>query len=560
MTSPSRIAGLLGILTAAACAPHTADTTPARGSLPLKYVGPPTTADISARDAMTRLYIFADDSMLGRQTGYIGNVKGTDYIAGELKRLGIQPGGENGTYFQTVPLVVRGPVGSVRVGNDSLAFGNDLAIVDARARLRSYEGAQLIYGGSIDGSAGPLLPADQLAGKVVVVKGYTGRPIANLRDAAAVIYVHDQIFPTARRSGLTARTSARANDTTVVPATFITSSAVATRILGAPLESVTPGKLGAVVHGSLTYTQDPSPLKYPGRNVIGIIPGSDPALRNEYIAIGAHNDHVGIRRTPADHDSLRLFNQIADSIYLARTGTHPGLPGFGLTAEERATIKINVDSLRKIRPARIDSINNGADDDGSGSVGLLEIAEYFAKSGVRPKRSLLFVWHTGEEGGLYGSQYFTDNPTVPRSSIVGQVNIDMIGRGPGSLKRSEKYIQLLGSKRLSTELGRIVDSVNTLPQHQLDFDYAYDAPGHPERIYCRSDHWNYARFGIPIVFFSDGPHIDYHQVTDEPQYIDYEQLARVARFTRDVVLTIANLDHRLVVDQPLPDPRGRCVQ
>ena len=237
-------------------------------------------------------------------------------------------------------------------------------------------------------------------------------------------------------------------------------------------------------------------------------------------------------------------------------------PGGGLTAAERASIHVNVDSLHRVRPARRDSIYNGADDDGSGSVGALEIAEAFARSGVKPRRSLIFVWHTGEEAGLLGSHYFTDNPTVSRDSIVAQLNMDMIGRGGAFdfVGGGPTYLQLVGSRRLSTELGDLVEAVNRTEPTPLSFDYAFDANGHPERIYCRSDHYNYARYGIPVVFLTTGLHGDYHQVTDEPQYIDYEHMARVGRFVLDLTRRVADLDHRPVVDKPKPDPMGACRQ
>jgi Zn-dependent M28 family amino/carboxypeptidase len=268
------------------------------------------------------------------------------------------------------------------------------------------------------------------------------------------------------------------------------------------------------------------------------------------------------RAGPIDTDSIRAFNLAAEKIYVARTHELPDFPGSGLTASERATIHVNVDSLRKIRPARLDSVYNGADDDGSGSIGLLEIAEKFINDRVRPKRSLLFVWHTGEELDLYGSEFFTDHPTIPRDSIVGQLNIDMIGRGeaddmPGG---SPDYLQLIGSRRLSTELGDLLEKVNVTDKHNFKFDYTFDAAGHPEQYYCRSDHYEYARYGIPIAFMSTGGHVDYHQVTDEPQYINYTHLARVANFVADLAAHVGNLDHRLVVDHPKPDPKGECVQ
>jgi len=224
-------------------------------------------------------------------------------------------------------------------------------------------------------------------------------------------------------------------------------------------------------------------------------------------------------------------------------------------------IRATLDSLRRIRPPRADSISNGADDDGSGSMGVLAVAEAFAR-GPRPKRSLLFVWHTGEELGMVGSRWFTDHPTVPLDSIVAQLNVDMIGRGaPQDVANGGPgYVQLIGSRRLSTELGDLVERTNAQRNLGFAFDYAYDANGHPEQYYCRSDHYMYARFGIPIVFFSTGSHRDYHMVTDEVQYIDFAKLARVSQLIHDVGATVANLDHRVVVEKPKPDPNGNCVQ
>ncbi|HMI45891.1 MAG TPA: M28 family peptidase, partial [Gemmatimonadaceae bacterium] len=218
----------------------------------------------------------------------------------------------------------------------------------------------------------------------------------------------------------------------------------------------------------------------------------------------------------------------------------------------------------RLRPARRDSISNGADDDGSGTVGLLEIAEAWvnAKGADQPRRSALFVWHTAEELGLYGSEYFTDHPTVPRDSIVAQVNIDMIGRGSASdvVGGGPTYLQLIGPKRLSTDYQNLITRVNAARSIPFRIDYQFDAEGHPEQIYCRSDHWNYARYGIPVAFFSTGSHLDYHQVTDEPQYIDSERMARVSQYIADLATRLGNLGHRPVVDKQKPDPHGQCVQ
>jgi hypothetical protein len=307
------------------------------------------------------------------------------------------------------------------------------------------------------------------------------------------------------------------------------------------------------VQGTIAFMDVPAPS--PARNVVAILPGSDPALEGQYVAVGAHNDHVGMQAGPEDHDSLRAWNSV-----MRRRGAEnsPGVP----TAAETDTINRLIDSLRKLRPRRADSVFNGADDDGSGSVSVLEIARALAASPERRRRSILFVWHTAEELGLLGSDWFTRHPTVPRDSIVAQLNIDMIGRGRATdlPQAGPDYVQLIGSRRLSTELGDLVEQVNTADQHNLAFDYTWDADGHPENSYCRSDHYMYARFGIPITFFTTGGHRDYHQLTDEVQYIDFEKMARVASLVEDVALHVANLDHRIVVDKPKPDPEGVCKQ
>jgi hypothetical protein len=290
----------------------------------------------------------------------------------------------------------------------------------------------------------------------------------------------------------------------------------------------------------------------PARNVIGVLRGSDPALENTYVVISAHNDHVGVAQRPVDHDSLRVTNFAAA---MRKRGTSAS------AAQAWATHAL--DSLRALRAPRADSIFNGADDDGSGTVALLEIAEAMASSPTKPKRSILFISHTAEEEGLFGSEWFTDHPTVPRDSLVAELDMDMIGRGsPADVVRGgPAYLELIGTRRLSTELGDIAEKVDAAEPVPFKFNYAFDAPGDREQYYCRADHYSYARYGIPSINFSRGDHPDYHEVTDEPQYIDYDAMARVAGFVRDLAFTLANLDHRVVVDHAKQkDPHAACVQ
>ena len=523
--------------------------------------GTATNPGITAQDLRARLYAFADDSMMGRQFGTEGNLKAAQYIANELARVGVQPGSAGGSYFQDVPAyrVSLAPASQVLLDGAPLVVGTDyITNFPGSGRAIQVDSVQVVYGGDLSDTT-TLLPADQAAGRAVLLTIRTplqrnpGPILARYAAARTIITAND---PRAVRPYAVTMST----DTTPARLNLVVSPSLAARLVGGDPLTMRAGAPGRWLRfSSIAFTRSPAPA----RNVIGIIPGVDPALRGEYVAIGAHNDHLGIRFAGAlDHDSLRTYNIMANRTVEARTHATPGTPGGGLTAAERASIHVNVDSLRRIRPARRDSIYNGADDDGSGSVGTLEIAEAFARSGVKPRRSLIFVWHTGEEAGLLGSRYFADNPTVPRDSIVAQLNMDMIGRGGAFdfVGGGPTYLQLVGSRRLSTELGDIVEAVNRSEPTPLSFDYTFDANGHPERIYCRSDHYNYARYGIPIAFFTTGLHMDYHQLTDEPQYIDYEHMRKVAQLVHDVALSVGNLDHRLVVDKPKPDPRGVCVQ
>ena len=546
----------------------------ARGELPLKLAPRPTSPAISAADLMTRLYIFADDSMMGRQVGTEYNLKGTDYIAREVQRFGLQPAGENGTYFQNIPLyvyTVDSAATSLKAGGKTLAYGVEYLPISRTERRVSLDGVPVVYGGSTVDST-TWISADAAKGKVVVLsvpamanpfRGSFFTVNQRYGGAAAVLVASLDRVPANVRAYFARFTALKGDATPAAGApTVFVMPAVASSLFGAAsLDAVKAGTTGSAVGGTLVLHE----AQAPGRNVVALLPGSDPKLRGQYVAIGAHNDHVGYNHHPVDHDSLRALNMVARP-----QGADNPAPG-KLTDEQQSRVTALIDSLRKLHPARQDSIFNGADDDGSGSVSVLEIAEAFATAKQRPKRSILFVWHTGEEAGLYGSEHFTDHPTVPRDSIVAQLNMDMVGRGgandvTGETKTGELtrggpgYLQLVGSRRLSTELGDLIEQVNRDNNLGFKFDYSMDANGHPQNIYCRSDHYEYARYGIPIVFFTTGGHSDYHQVTDEPQYIDYDRMASVASLVYDAAWKVADLDHRVMVDKAKPDPKGACVQ
>ncbi len=548
---------------------------PSPRELPVKYVGPATHPAITAGDLMTRLYIFADDSMMGRDAYSEGNVKGTTYIASQLAKMGLEPAGEDG-YFQ-YPLVfdsTNPSISTLSVGGSSFQLWHDFAPRNQGSGAHPFDGAQVVYAGSL-GDTAHLLPSSAVAGKVALLtlaRDSAGRPNTNVNrflisqrfhDAAAVAIVMLDWTDQATMNAFTSRQPGvrGAGLSVSLPSYFYVTSAVGTAMLGADPQTAAPGTTGQAVHGGIQFAQS----RAPGRNVVAILRGSDPALRGEYVTIGAHDDHIGFRSDRAfDHDSVRAFHMVA-----APQGADNG--PVTPTPEQVLRIRAMTDSLHALHGVRMDSIYNGADDDGSGSVSLLEIAEQFATTHARPKRSMLFIWHAGEEYGMLGSRYFTDNPTVPRDSIVAELNIDMIGRGGSTdvtgvtkegalIHGGPGYLQLIGSRRLSTELGDLAETVNREKHLNLRFDYSLDANGHPQNIYCRSDHAMYARWGIPVVFFTTGGHADYHQLTDEPQYIDYDRMATVATMVYDLGLRVANLDHRIVVDHPKPDPRGNCQQ
>ncbi|MGH9884329.1 MAG: M28 family metallopeptidase, partial [bacterium] len=176
---------------------------------------------------------------------------------------------------------------------------------------------------------------------------------------------------------------------------------------------------------------------------------------------------------------------------------------------------------------------------------------------------ILFVSHTAEEKGLLGSKWFTDHPTVPRGSIVAEVDVDMIGRGGVNdvVGGGPTYLEVVGLRRLSKEFGDWFEAVNAKQAVPFVFNYEFDAPGHPLQYYCRADHYSYARYGIPSVSLSRGGHMDYHQVTDEPQYIDYPDYARLTQMVFDGLMAVANADHAPRLSAPKPaDPHVRCRQ
>jgi hypothetical protein len=530
----------------------------------------PTSAAISIGDIMTREYIIADDSMEGRDTGKRGGLKSATYIAGELKKLGLEPAGDNGSYFQAIPWITRTPdsMATLSVGGTVVPKSDYLLIPKLGYALAlggqpfggSFKGTDVptVYGGRIGDST---ISPEAAAGKVVVFAPPAERASFNFwqrddlrrfsRARAILVATLDLNAPAAYRA-----TRETYWDTIPVPGAPGTMTVISIRnpvleqIFGKPAAALTRGSTGAAVSGNVSFIDKPA--AFPAYNVVAIVRGSDPALRNTYVAVGAHHDHVGMG-PPLDHDSVRAFNAIARP----RGADDP--PPRNVTDSQWTIIHHLVDSLHAANGRRVDSIFNGADDDGSGTVLALEIAEAFAKAKTKPARSVLFVFHTAEEKGLYGSQYYADHPTVPRDSIVVQVNMDQMARGgpednpPGG----ENALVVIGLKRRADALDDISQLVNK--RYGFRFDYQFDRDGDPTNAYCRSDHYMYARYGIPVAFFVAAAwYIDYHMIGDEPQYVDYPRMTKIGNYVHDVVGELASLKTRLQLTGPRPDPHGLC--
>ena len=502
---------------------------------------------ISAAQLRDYLSFIASDEMEGRDTPSRGLDTTAKFIAMNLSRWGFKPAGDNGTFFQRIALrrdQLDGAHSTAEINGQKYSFGDDFLANAVGATLTG----PLVYVGNgwvvksknIDSYQGV-----DVKDKIVVTVGQ-GFPKGITRADLAGTMGVDWSSPTVYAQQHGAKGILAISDATMTqnweqqrqrmmqparatvekfqtqagnaPVSTITMAAKMANALfegekfDAPTliakaqagEQVAAFDLNSSKTASITVAVKPD---HPTtQNIVAVWEGGDTVLKNEYVAVGAHYDHIGI-----------------------------------------------------CAPGTADPICNGADDDGSGTTALLGMAEAISHAKARPKRSVLFVWHCGEEKGLWGSRYFTDYPTIPLAQIVTQLNIDMIGRSKkdGDTEPRNKdlsgpnQIYVIGSKMMSTELGELTDSVNK-SYLNLQFDYRYDDPNDPNRFFFRSDHYNYARKGIPIVFFFDGVHEDYHRPGDEAQKIDYQKMEKVSRTVYVMLWEVANRATRVKVDKQLP--------
>ena len=473
--------------------------------------------------------------MQGRETGTIGHLKSTAYIAAQVKAMGLEPAGDNGTYFQNLPVFQRSldPNSALSVGGVRLAAFRDFVATPGRGGdPRSIDGAQVIFGGE-QGDTVNELTADQVRGKLVIVtarpggggrgRGFgfrgRGRGGANpLAEAAGIATVETGEAWTAAVRAARPRPGNvifKNPDAAPAPRNRREPDDQRARGAGAARRAGVAGHQGdgrqdgerqSALHGDAGAgaQRRRHPRAAPIRSCKG-----------EYVAIGAHNDHIGMTR-PAGRSRL--------AAHLQRSALRvPGMP----TPREQATrgaeqaavnIQLTSTASAQLRPARLDSISNGADDDGSGSVSVLEIAREVRVAQGHASRSGRCS-SSGTSARRRGCSAPRTSPTTRRCRAIRSSRSSTWTwsaaatrrtyrvRRTAAIRGSPNYLQLVGSRRLSTELGDMVETgEHARTSTASRFDYSIDANGHPMNIYCRSDHYEYARYGIPIIFFTTGLH------------------------------------------------------
>jgi len=492
-------------------------------------------ATITVDDLRDHLTVLASDEMEGRETGQPGQKRAAAYLRAQLEEMGFPAIGEDGGYYQTIKFS-RQKWDTIALSLDGepvrhlWEFYSSPSQNGSRGATEIEEVTFLGYG--IDTTSYSDYRGQDVRGKTIMIlsgepRGRDGnflvtgsknpsnwslddgRKLRLAREMGVeTVLIIDPAFKKnvqdVRREVLDGRmrmaeqTEAERQEANNI---YITSD-LARKILGKKNKKVIrarkriekSGQLRPVtVATDMTLTQEKEVSELIGENVLGYLEGSDPQLREEVLVVSAHYDHLGKRG---------------------------------------------------------ESIFNGADDNGSGSSTILEIAEAFVKAkeaGKGPRRSVLFLWVSGEEKGLLGSEYYSTHPVFPLENTIANINVDMVGRVDEKHAGNPNYIYVIGSDRLSTELHEINETVNE-DYTQLELDYTYNEEDDPNRFYYRSDHYNFARNGIPSVFFFNGTHDDYHRDTDTIDKINFDKMVRIGQLIFYNAWQLANQDKRIEVD------------
>lgn len=476
-------------------------------------------ATITEADLKESLTILASDALEGRETGTRGQKMAAAFIANYFRELGLVAP-VNGSHYQPVNLYSATP-GSIYIKSGDEVFANFKDVIYYGSADSGGEvlmdavfvgnGTEADYAGLSVKDKAVVLYTESLSFSVMSA---LRKPIALAREkgAAMVVVVSStkpedfETFASQLQGWLSEGSLSldKPEATSANKGIFLIDQRVAEKVFSTPFvklsksasESPKVKSLPKLKPGKISYQVSMNVKAVSSENILGYLEGSD--KKDELVIITAHYDHIGISHSA--------------------TG---------------------------------DKINNGADDDGSGTVAVLEMAQAFVqakKEGNGPRRSILFMTVTGEEQGLFGSQYYVEHPVFPLANTVTDLNIDMIGRRDGEHAGKPDYVYVIGSDKLSSELHEINERNNNL-YTRLAFDYTYNDENHPTNLYKRSDHWNFAKHGIPIIFYFDGIHEDYHKVSDEVSKIEFDLLAKRAQSLFYTAWELANRDTRIMVDK-----------
>lgn len=472
-------------------------------SLAQKAANPQTyAATITEADLKKHLYIVASKEMAGRETATDGERKAAAYLEAQFRAIGLLPG-NNGSYLQKFPLYQDSMTSAtLTVNGKAWQVDKDFAASVNGNHPFSIMARDVVYAGNgIVDSARNAYKDVNASGKVVLISGARGdyATAAQKNGATAILVVQPNFprnsNPKGNLSGSQFKTSNNIN-------TFFISDKVAEAIMGADWAAAKAGTAPSkhyTTELAVSYNENVNQLE--SANVIAYLEGSD--KKDEYVFLTAHYDHNGQRG-----DSVIFY---------------------------------------------------GADDDGSGTVCLIEMAEAFAKAKAQnkgPRRTIVFMAVSGEEKGLLGSAYYSEHPIFPLEKTTVDLNIDMIGRIDPTRKKGDSmnYVYVVGDDKLSSDLRTISESINS-KYSKLELDYKFNDPNDRQRIYFRSDHYNFARKGVPIIFYFNGTHADYHRPTDTPDKINYDLYAKRARFVFHTAWEMANRQDMLKRDLKLEAPQ-----
>ena len=488
---------------------------------------------ITVKDLRKHLEIIASDEFEGRDTGHPGQKKAAKYIKERFQEFGYEPIEKLGGFYQPFKLQLTYPdTVKLTIGNESLEFLKDMYYFPGFGDVLIKTDDLLYLGYGIDSDTYSDYKDATVEGRVVMISG--GEPT----DKKGISLV----------SG-----TKKKSDWTVDWAKKIEKA----KEEGAKALLIIDNNFSSSVSRFGRYIKRPDlklsdvPVEASGIPLIYISSKAADRIFKEAGLKGGYNK----LEAKISKKAIPLKEELNVSVIVDVNKSREELTSENVLAylegtekpDELIVVTAHYDHLGK----KGDKIFNGADDDGSGTVAVLEIAEAFAlakKDGHGPKRSILFMTVSGEEKGLLGSEFYTDNPVFPLENTVANLNIDMIGRIDENHAPDSNYVYLIGSDKLSTDLHELSEKANKT-YAGIELDYTYNDENDPNRFYYRSDHYNFAKNNIPVIFYFTGVHEDYHQPTDTVDKIMFHKMENIARLIFHTAWEIANRDERLKVDK-----------